>query len=67
MFIKILEQISSFNESIIDFIMKFVQILNIPEFLHEPIAESINLIPFLFIIFVFIEISENYFSEKNAG
>jgi len=64
MFIKFLEQISSFNESIIDFIMKFVQILNIPEFLHEPIAESINLIPFLFIIFVFIEISENYFSEK---
>lgn len=64
MFIKILEQISSFNEAIIDFIMKFVQILNIPEFLHEPIAESINLIPFLFIIFVFIEISENYFSEK---
>ncbi len=64
MLIKFLEQISNFNETIIDFIMKFVQILNIPEFLHEPIAESINLIPFLFIIFVFIEISENYFSEK---
>ncbi len=64
MLIKILEQISSLNETVIDFIMKFVQILNIPEFLHEPIAESINLIPFLFIIFVFIEISENYFSEK---
>lgn len=64
MLIKFLEQISDFNETIIDFIMKLVQILNIPEFLHEPIAESINLIPFLFIIFVFIEISENYFSEK---
>lgn len=64
MLIKFLEQISNFNETTIDFIMKFVQIFNIPEFLHEPIAESINLIPFLFIIFVFIEISENYFSEK---
>ena len=64
MLINFLEQISSFNEKIIDFIMSFVQLLNIPEVLHEPIAESINLIPFLFIIFVFIEISENYFSEK---
>ncbi|MBR1908368.1 arsenic efflux protein [bacterium] len=64
MLIKFLEQISNFNEIVIDFIMKFVQVFNIPEFLHEPIAESINLIPFLFIIFVFIEISENYFSEK---
>ena len=46
------------------FILKFVQIFHVPEFLEEAIAESINLIPFLFIIFVFIEIFENYFSEK---
>ena len=64
MFINFLEQISNFNETILDFIIKFIKLINIPEFLHEPIAESINLIPFLFIIFVFIEISENYFSEK---
>ena len=44
--------------------MKFVQFIHVPVFLQEAVAESINLIPFLFIIFLFIEIFENYFSEK---
>jgi len=47
-----------------DIIMKFVQFIHVPAFLQEAVAESINLIPFLFIIFLFIEIFENYFSEK---
>ena len=61
MFIEFLEKIISINEIIPDLITKFIQIFNIPEFLQESIAESFNLVPFLF---VFIEISENYFSEK---
>lgn len=64
MIIHILQQITSFNELCIDLIMKFVQFIHVPEFLQEAVAESINLIPFLFIIFLFIEIFENYFSEK---
>jgi len=36
----------------------------IPDFALDAIKDSINLIPWLFIIFVFIEIFENYFSKK---
>lgn len=40
-------------------------ILNIlPPFFTDAFADSIKLVPFLFIIFLFIEISENYFSKK---
>lgn len=64
MIIQFLQQITSFNEQCIDLIMKFVQFIRVPVFLQEAVAESINLIPFLFLIFLFIEIFENYFSEK---
>lgn len=36
----------------------------IPEFAADAIADSISLLPFLFIIFVFIELFEHYFSKK---
>lgn len=64
MIIQFLQKITSFNEYCIDLIMKFVQFIQVPAFLQEAVAESINLIPFLFVIFLFIEIFENYFSEK---
>lgn len=64
MIIQFLNNMNAFNELCMNFILKFVHIFNVPEFLEEAIAESINLIPFLFVIFVFIEIFENYFSEK---
>ena len=64
MIIQILQHINNFNEHCMDLIMKFVQFIHVPVFLQEAVAESINLIPFLFIIFLFIEIFENYFSEK---
>lgn len=64
MIIQFLQSINNFNEHCMDLIIKVVQFLHIPEFLQEAVAESINLIPYLFIIFLFIEIFENYFSEK---
>ena len=64
MIIQFLQQVNSFNEVCMSFIMKLVQFLHVPAFLQEAVAESINLIPFLFVIFLFIEIFENYFAEK---
>ena len=64
MIIQFLQNINNFNENCMNLILKFVQFIHVPEFLQEAVAESINLIPFLFIIFLFIEIFENYFSEK---
>ena len=64
MFIEFLSKINAFNDICLDFIMKFVQFIHVPDFLQEAAAESINLIPYLFIIFIIIEIFENYFSEE---
>lgn len=36
----------------------------LPEFAKEALAESLSLIPFLFIVFIFIEILEQYFAKK---
>ena len=59
MIIQFLQQVNNFNERCIDIIMNFVQFIHVPAFLQEAVAESINLIPFLFVIFLFIEIFEN--------
>ncbi len=37
---------------------------NIPEFVIDAFKDSAKLLPFLFIIFLFIELFENYFSQK---
>ena len=39
-------------------------ISNLPDFFVDAVKDSVSLIPFLFIIFVFIEIFEQFFSHK---
>ena len=36
----------------------------LPEFVKEPTIESLNLVPFLFVIFILIEVLERYFTKK---
>lgn len=64
MLIEILNNITNFNEASVALIQNGLMYLHLPEVFLEPVAESIILIPFLFVIFVFIEIFENYFSER---
>lgn len=64
MLIELLNNITNFNEMCVEVIENSLNYLHLPELFVEPIAESVILIPFLFIIFVFIEIFENYFSER---
>jgi len=46
-------------------LLKLSEIIgNVPEFVEDAVKDSVNLIPWLFIIFVFIEIFESYFSKK---
>ena len=40
---------------------------NLPEFINDAIIDSIKLLPSLFIIFLLIEIFENYFARKIAN
>ena len=37
---------------------------NLPEFLSDAFIDSVKLVPFLLLIFIFIEIFENYFAHK---
>lgn len=64
MLIEILNNITNFNEASVALIQNGLKYLHLPEVFLEPVAESIILILFLFVIFVFIEIFENYFSER---
>lgn len=36
----------------------------LPEFLKDALIDSLNLLPFLFIIFIFLEVLEQYFAKK---
>ncbi len=55
--------------NVFDFIMNLTENLIepigfIPDFLKDALIDSINLVPFLFIIFIFIEIIERYYTKK---
>ena len=36
----------------------------LPEFAKEALIDSLNLVPFLFVVFIFIELIEQYFAKK---
>ncbi len=36
----------------------------LPEFLKDALIDSLNLVPFLFIVFILIELLEHYFTKK---
>lgn len=64
MLISILEHINNFNERIFEPIDKLVEMLPFEEWVLDAIVDSIHLLPFLFFIFILIEILEFYFSDK---
>lgn len=64
MLIQVLNAITNFNELSVGLIENALEYLHVLDVFLEPMAESVILIPFLFVIFVFIEIFENYFSER---
>lgn len=51
--------------TIINFPAELIESMDfLPEFLQDALIDSINLLPFLFFIFVLIEIIEQYFTKK---
>lgn|SRR5574344_324632 len=47
--------------------MAIESLLNfLPEFVSDAFSDSLELIPLLFVVFVFVEILENYFSHKES-
>ena len=64
MLISLLEYINNLNERIFAPVDKLIELLPFEEWILDAILDSIHLLPFLFIIFVLIEIMEFYFSDK---
>lgn len=64
MLISILEKINNLNEMIFTPIDSLVEKLPLEEWITDAIVDSLHLLPFLFFIFVLIEIIEFYFSDK---
>lgn len=52
------------NDFLLGWLYELIEKLPIYDFIKDALIDSIGLLPFLFIIFILIEIFENYFSEK---
>ena len=64
MLISILNKINELNEAIFSPIDGLIEKLPLEEWISDAIIDSIHLVPFLFFIFVVIELLEFYFSDK---
>ena len=64
MLISILEKINGLNEAIFTPIDNLISKLPIADWAIDGICDSIHLIPFLFIVFVIIEILEFYYADR---
>ena len=64
MLINFLETFESINDKMFGTFDGFIENLPVAEYIQDAICDSVHLIPFLFIIFLLIEVFENYFSDE---
>lgn len=64
MFIEFVKGINSLNSFILGWSNPLIEALPAPEPIKDALIDSINLVPFLFVIFFFIELFELYFTKK---
>ena len=64
MFIEFLKGVERINDFCFGRFDEFVGALPIADWIADAIIDSVHLVPFLFFIFLFIEIFERYFSHK---
>lgn len=64
MFIEFVKGINSLNSFILGWSNPLIERLPVSEFIKDALIDSINLVPFLFVIFFFIELFELYFMKK---
>lgn len=64
--IKTVSALNGFNEWIFSPIDGFINSLSIAEWLADAIKDSLHMLPFLFLIFVVIEVIEFFYSDKMA-
>lgn len=64
MLIEVFGKLNSFNEFIFSPLDNFIEQLPIADWAADAIIDSFHMLPFLFVVFVLIEIMEFYFSDK---
>lgn len=64
MLITILQKINNLNELFFHPIDQWINQMPIPEWMSDGLIDCMHLLPFLFVIFVIIEILEFYYSER---
>lgn len=64
MLISILKKLNDLNEMIFAPIDNLIEHLPLEEWITDAIVDSLHLLPFLFFIFILIEVIEFYFSDK---
>ncbi len=62
--IKSVEALNSFNEWIFSPVDRFIDILPVAEWFADALKDSLHMLPFLFFIFVVIEVIEFFYSNK---
>ena len=64
MLISVLEKINNLNEMVFAPLDSLIEKLPLEEWISDAIIDSLHLLPFLFFIFIVIELLEFYFSDK---
>ena len=64
MLIKFLTAFETLNDKMFGGLDSLIENLPVADYVADAICDSIHLVPFLFIIFLLIEIFENYFSDE---
>ena len=64
MFVQLLEKINDFNEGIFAPVDSLVEKLPFADWAVDAVCDSIHLLPFLFFVFLLIEIIEFYYADK---
>ena len=64
MLISVLEKINTFNDFVFAPFDNFINSFHLEEWVSDALIDSFHLLPFLFLIFLVIELVEFYFSDK---
>lgn len=64
MIVDFLNKLNGFNEWLFYGFDNFIEGLGFPEWIADAVIDSFHILPFLFIVFVFIELFEYYYADK---
>ncbi len=67
MIISFLNKLSIFNDWIFVGFDRFIESFGLADWITDALIDSFHIIPFLFIVFIFIEIFEYYYADKING